>query len=107
MTNVLPEAIARSPLMVGVPGLAPGERVPPLCTVTAPSTVPVPLNVAALATVTALAVPVTDKVPADTVMTPLSVFVFERVSVLEPVLARLLLPLMTPDQAVTAPTCIV
>ncbi|MCY1271196.1 hypothetical protein D9M68_247820 [compost metagenome] len=64
--------------MVSVPGLAPGDRVPPLCTVrvlldAAAKMLPVPLSVAPEATVTAEVAdrsPVTRSVPALTLVAP-------------------------------------
>ena len=106
--SVLPAAMLRSPLTVRVPGLTPGERVPPFCTVTVPPSVPLPPRVPPLATVVAPAVlPVTDRVPADTVVVPVAVLLAESVSVPAPVLARVLPPLTTPDQVTAEADCIV
>ena len=50
-TNVLPARKVALPV-VRMPGLSPGERKPPLLTVTAPENEPVPPSVAPLSTVT-------------------------------------------------------
>ncbi|MCY1345414.1 hypothetical protein D9M69_314740 [compost metagenome] len=69
--RVLPAPITRLPFTVRVPALLPGDRVPPLWTVTLPPKVPLPARVAPLPTVVALVVvPFTDKVPAETVVVP-------------------------------------
>ncbi|MCY1421641.1 hypothetical protein D3C76_1488520 [compost metagenome] len=69
--SVLPAFISRSPFTVRVPALLPGDKVPPLLTVTLPPSVPEPARVPLLLTMVALAVlPFTASVPADTVVVP-------------------------------------
>ena len=74
----LSDAVDALPVLK-MPGLIPGETVPPDSTITAPSTVPVPLNVALLCTVTvptlSFGVPSLSMVPLIRVVSLVSVVV--------------------------------
>jgi len=104
-------AIARLPLTVNVPGPeTPGANVPPLLIVSVfveevAKILPVPPKVAPEATVTpvvAFNAPVTDKMPAETVVVPLCVLVPDKVKVPVPLLVKLLAPPIAPDNVTAA-----
>ena len=68
--SVLPGAMTTGAAKVSVPGLLPGASVPPLCTVVAPPTVPVPRNMPSTETGETIE-PSTDRVaPASMVVRP-------------------------------------